>query len=168
MQRSGVVRFLAALVCALAVTGSALAQHNFTVYRALDGKVGGGGCVTGPATNPGQFRIDADGLSTFQDGVALLATKAYRLRFQVQDAPNDPPQALDHGTVAGMAGYTATYTPQFGVGHWSLDNPAKSVPERKADFQAYALAGGNIDRNPNYDNNPAYCAGAPHPRLRKE
>jgi hypothetical protein len=166
MQQSGVsriTRFFTVLAVALAVTGTALA-HDYTIYRALSGNVNATPCVTGPKTNPGEFRIDADGLSTFQDGVALLAAKAYRLRFLVQNAPNDPPVQGDTGTVANVNGfaYTATYTPdQGGAGHWSLINAARSPAEMKTDFSEYARAGGNVDRNPNYNDNPVYCPGAP-------
>lgn len=168
MQQSGVsrfTRFFAVLVVAVAVTGSALA-HDFTVYRALTGKVNKTPCVTGPTTSPSEFRIDPDGLSTFQAGVALLDTKAYRLRFGVQNAPHDPPVDGDQGTVANVNGfvYTATYTPLLGGdGHWSLKNANRTDAEMKADFAAYAHAGGNVDRNPSYNtnNNPVYCPNAP-------
>lgn len=166
-MQSSTSRLFAALAFALAMAGSAFA-HDFIVYRGLNGNVNGTPCVTGPKTNPGEFRIDPDGLSTFQADVALDASKPYRVGFQVTGAPNDPPVQGDQGTtMVNNLAYTATYTPQFGGrGHWSLINPLRTEKEMKDDFAAYTKAG-NSSRNPSYNNpppdppNPPYCPGAP-------
>lgn len=167
MTNRRLANFFVSIALATAVAANALA-HDFTIYRALSGDVRRG-CVTGPKTAPSEFRIDPDGMSTFQAGVPLAAAKPFRLAFRVQNAPNDPPLDGDRGTVAGVNGfvYTATYTPNHGgPGHWSLQNPDRTATQMKGDFSAYARAGGNIDRNPNYDGNPPYCDG--RPRFEKE
>jgi hypothetical protein len=145
------------------MAGSAFA-HDFTIYRGLGGNVNKTPCVTGPKTSPSEFRIDPDGLSTFQSNVALDTSKPYRVGFLVTGAPNDPPVQGDTGSVANVNGYTytATYSPQLGgAGHWSLKNTTRTDQEMKNDFSAYAKLVGNTDRNPSYNNNPPYCPGAP-------
>ena len=173
MKRSSFSRIFAVLAFAVAVTGSAFA-HNFTVYRGLKGNVRKSPsppCVNRALVNPGEFNVQGDGLSTWQAGFPLDTTKPYRLAFLVENAPNDPPQQDDTGTVNGINGqtYTATYTPQFGgTGHWSLNRPGAD----RADFSEYARANPNqISRNPSYavPPNTDYCADAPtRTRLRKE
>lgn len=173
MERSS--RIFAVLAFAVAMAGSAFA-HNFTVYRGLKGNVRKSPpppCVNRALVNPSEFNIQGDGLSTWQAGFPLDVTKAYRLAFLVEGAPNDPPQQGDTGTVSGINDqtYTATYTPQFGGdGHWSLNRPGAD----RADFSAYARDNSNQrSPNPSYvvnpPNFPDYCAdGMTRTRLRKE
>lgn len=153
---------LAAVVALAAIPAAA----DVTVYRALNGKPKNdtrspdGKCWNGAQTSPSQFRIDPDGLSTFEDPPGVGTTHPYRVRFVVTGVgacTNDSRD--DNGPVTGMAGYRGTCSPQHGgQGHWSLDNTARSESEKKQEFSDHAGAGGDTQGNPGYNGTRPYCA----------
>lgn len=147
------------LVALLALCAQAALAHDYTVYRALRGVVTGD-CVSGPEINEQTFRIDEDGLSTFQDGAKLRASDAYRVAFRVENVASSPPQQGEAGTVEGMLLWTGTFTPNIAEHHWSLKKPDTSKKKMKQALVAYANAG-HVSRNPDYNNEPAYCHDAP-------
>jgi hypothetical protein len=167
MTKNRFANLFATAVLAVVFAANALA-HDFDVYRAVPGRTAGG-CVTGPRIAGSEFTFGPDGLSAFQAGYALDATKAYRLLFRVTGAPNNPPQPADAGTVVVNGfDYIATYTPEHGEGHWSLDIAGRTTTQKKADMVAYGNAG-HTSPNPAYNGATPYCGGAlMRRRLHKE
>lgn len=147
------------LVALLALCARAALAHDYTVHRALRGLVRVD-CVSGPEITEATFRIDEDGLSTFQEGADLRASDAYRVAFLVEDVASNPPQEGEAGTVQGMLLWTGTFTPSIAAHHWSLKKPGASKNAMKRELVAYANAG-HVSRNPDYNGQPAYCHDAP-------
>jgi hypothetical protein len=78
---------------------------TLTLYRGLNG------------TNPGEFRVDADGVSVFENP---LSDYRFNLPIRVVYEGEKLP-----GTVADiiepmLSGGTAEFTPRYGENHWSL------------------------------------------------
>ena len=90
-----------------------------------------------PATNPGQFRVDEDGVSAYELPF-LPADKPFGLGFEVEvhGTKAGSPKAL-----LGVPGCTATFTapPE---GHWSIQCPGRTDLETQGILKAYA------DNNP--------------------
>ena len=93
-------------------------RPNFVaVYRGLNG------------TNPGAFRFDADGLSTFEtQQPGFKFQMGFSVMYRGPKIGGTVGQVIDPEYTTPI---TATYTPQFGPGHWSLNFPAVSVDEAK-------------------------------------
>lgn len=86
-------------------------------------------------TNPGQFRVDADGVSAFE-----VPPPGYSIILPIRATYVGPKLP---GTVATLidpllGGGTATYTPQIAPFHWSLNFPGKSVEEIKKVLSQFA------------------------------
>jgi len=125
--------------------GIAEAQADVNVYRALGRKN-----ATYAKVNDDQFRVDDDGLSTFEAAEFTVTNKQCKLVFVIKDVESKPEQDTE-GTIEGMEGYKGIYTPQHGgEGHWSIINSDKTKEEMQADFTTYALSGGNISQNAGY------------------
>ena len=95
-----------------------------TVYRGING------------TNPGAFRVDPDGVSTFEippPGFAFIV--AFRVRYDRPKVQGKEGFLID----PELQGGTATYTPQHGgEGHWSLNFPGNSTEEIKKLLSEFA------------------------------
>lgn len=85
-----------------------------------------------PITSPSQFRLDSDGVSTFEL-YAVPGNKPYMVTYNVWIKANYKPG--DEGIVMGSQVYngthcTARYTPEHGgAGHWSVNcSPRDETP----------------------------------------
>jgi len=123
------------------VFGVLPAVADVTVYRALARKN-----TTYAKVKDSEFRIDDDGLSTFEGNEFVVTNKQCKLEFTVEGVDSKPETGTS-GNIEGMEGYKGTYTPEFGEGHWSLANSDGTVA---GDFTAYALTGGKISVNGGY------------------
>jgi hypothetical protein len=153
--------FTAAAVLS-ALLGVVPAAADVTSYRALNGKTKNdarspdGKCWNGAQTSPSQFRIDDDGLSTFEDSSNFDSTRPYRVGFVISGVAHcDAHTTGSGGAVQSMHGYLGTCTPAFGDGHWSLDNEGVSENQKKQDFSDYSQD--RAQRNPRYAGNRPYC-----------
>ncbi|MFP4514090.1 MAG: RHS repeat-associated core domain-containing protein, partial [Acidimicrobiales bacterium] len=112
-------------------------------YRGVDGNPG---CESGLSLGPSAFRLDPDGVSTFerpyQGSVKpCLVPFAFRV-------PDRSPGAS--GTVAGLSQCTATHTPNFGVGHWSI-NCAGDTRQMLSTYAKGLRNAGRIEKNELHD-----------------
>jgi hypothetical protein len=90
-----------------------------TIYRGLD------------ATSPSQFRVDPDGVSTFETPSAGKKMQLpIKVRYKGEKKEGTEGELLDNDLKA--QGGKAVYTPSHGgEGHWSLQFPGKSDDEVK-------------------------------------
>jgi hypothetical protein len=96
-----------------------------TVYRGLNG------------TSPSAFRVDRDGVSVFETPpTGYKFVVGFLLRYKKPKLPNTVGVLLASVLKAG----TATYTPQWGEGHWSLNFPGKTEDEIKKLLSEFAKA----------------------------
>ena len=113
------------------------------VYRGLGGKKSGG-VFSRPIYSPSEFRVDPDGVSTFE--LALLpGNKPYAIGFGVKFQPPKIPGTT--GPLEHLPQCLATYTPPP-PGHWSI-NCTGSADMTKQTLSAYAREKGAI-LNPNW------------------
>jgi hypothetical protein len=100
-----------------------LALADVTVFRGVDRKN-----ATFAKINNAQWRIDADGLSTFEEQAfgEKGTGKPCQVYFVIEDVSSKPAQGT-RGQIRDMpTGYMAEYTPQHGgEGHWSIQAPAE-------------------------------------------
>lgn len=89
------------------------------------------------ATNPGEFRIDDDGVSAWE-----LPPPGYKyvLPIQAMYLGQKVPGTVATIIEPGLTGGRAVYTPQFGPGHWSLTFPGKSADQIKKTLSDFAKA----------------------------
>jgi hypothetical protein len=113
------------------------------VYRELGGKKSGG-VFTRPIYSPGEFRVDPDGVSTFEPAY-LPGYKPYAIGFGVKFQPPKVPGTT--GPLEHLPQCWATYTPPP-RGHWSI-NCVGSTEMTKQTLSAYAREMGAI-LNPNW------------------
>jgi hypothetical protein len=136
------------LLCSFAIA-------NVTVYRATDRKN-----ATYAKVADGQWRIDEDGLSTFELANFNVTNKACQITFVIQNVTSQPDPGT-RGQVQNMAaGYIGVYTPEHGgVGHWSIQPPhGTSNAAFQAAVTAYVIAHGATGVNANYTgSNPSLC-----------
>jgi hypothetical protein len=103
-----------ALACAGMFLGT-LAYADVEVFRAIDSKN-----TTYAKVVDSQWRIDPDGLSTFEAANFKVTGKPCKVRFIVSGV-TPPFNAGDQGNIHNMPGYIGIYTPEHGgVGHWSI------------------------------------------------
>lgn len=108
------------IVAGLALLGLvAAAPADVTVYRAVDYKN-----ATYAKINDGQWRIDPDGLSTFELPNFNVPGKRCMVSFVIEGVTSMPAQGTQ-GQIQNMPpGFIGEYTPQHGgPGHWSLQGP---------------------------------------------
>ena len=109
----------ATILAAILLCCSMLAAQ-VTVYRATDRKN-----ATYAKINDAQWRIDDDGLSTFELANFDVGNKPCRVSFVILGVSSQPLEGTT-GQVQHMPqGYVGEYTPQHGgTGHWSIHGPA--------------------------------------------
>ncbi len=127
--------------------GASVALADVSVYRGLQRKN-----ATYAKVATAQFRIDNDGLSTFE--AAQFATKATtrqcKLQFTIEGV-NSQPNDGTQGDIDSMAGYQGTYTSNLGgTGHWSIKNTNRTNDDMAQDFVDYAIATQRITVNADY------------------
>lgn len=135
------------LLCSFAIA-------DVTVYRATDRKN-----ATYAKVADGQWRIDPDGLSTFELANFNVTTKACQITFVIQNVTSQPAPGT-HGPVQNMAGYNGVYTPEHGGdGHWSIQPPhGTSNAAFQAAVTAYVIAHVATGVNANYSgSSPSLC-----------
>jgi RHS repeat-associated protein len=120
-------------------------------YRGLDGeKSKDRTYYRRPQTNPGQFRLDPDGVSTFELAY-LPGNKPYAVGFRIQVEGLTRPGSI--GPILNIPfSCTGTYTPQYGEGHWSINCvPREQTPKI---LSTYAKQPGRIMLNPHWTDTP--------------
>jgi hypothetical protein len=111
-------------------------------YRGVDGNPG---CQSGLSLGPSAFRLDPDGVSTFErPNQGSLKPCLVPFAFQV---PSRSPGAT--GPVSGLPQCTATHTPQFGNGHWSI-NCAGDTRQILSSYAKGLRDAGRIEENELY------------------
>ncbi|MCP3750879.1 hypothetical protein [Pseudomonas sp. SBB6] len=129
----------------LAVAGmlcNSLAFANVDIFRAVDRKN-----TTYAKVADSQWRIDPDGLSTFELPNLNVNNKACKVRFTVVGVASKP-AAHTQGNILNMAGYIGVYTPEYGEGHWSITRTAGAA--LPADITAYVLGNNAASINTGY------------------
>jgi hypothetical protein len=116
------------------------------VFREVDGEMKGiPPKYRKPKLSPSTFRLDSDGVSTFEV-VGLPGNKPFVVAFVIKLIGPKLPQTTH--PVVGIPTCTGTFTPQWGVGHWSLNcAPRESTP---AALSAYGKTGAAIHPNPRW------------------
>jgi hypothetical protein len=153
------------LLGAVTLLGGALAFADVTVFRGIDKKN-----ATYAKVNDGQWRVDPDGVSTFEDPPFSAPTKACKASFVVLGVNSRPAQGT-RGQIQNMpTGYEAEYTPQHGgVGHWSIQGP-NGTPNAvlQTAITQYVIAQGAASVNASYTGkNPSACTTPGAPNLRR-
>ncbi|TMJ17576.1 MAG: hypothetical protein E6G92_14815 [Alphaproteobacteria bacterium] len=135
------------LLTATCLLMSTAAPADVTVYRATTYKNG-----TFALVNDAQWRIDADGLSTFELANFAVTNKRCQVAFVIEGVQSQP-DAGTQGPVDGLPdGYVGEYTPLHGgEGHWSIHGPAETLPATlKALITANVIARRSAARNQGY------------------
>jgi hypothetical protein len=130
---------------------STLATADVNVFRAIDRKN-----ATYAKVADAQWRIDEDGLSTFEAANFIVPGKPCKVRFTVVGV-NPPFNQGDQGPIHNMAGYIGVYSPQHGgLGHWSITkDPAPAVP---AEITNFVIANNAAEVNVGYTGgSPSQC-----------
>ncbi len=96
---------------------------TLTLYRGLNG------------INPGAFRVDADGVSIFEEP---LPDYKFNLEIRARFAGDKIEGTIAEVIEPMLKNGIAEYTPQFGEGHWSLRFPELNVAETKKLLSKYA------------------------------
>lgn len=112
------------LIVILCAAFSPQAVADVTIYTAVSRKN-----ATFAQINNNQWRIDPDGQSSNENPAMLSTTKQCKVSFVVLGVGSQPqfPDPVQ-GAVQNMPqGTTATYTPQFGAGHWSINGPNNNI-----------------------------------------
>jgi len=138
--------------------GVSVALADVSVYRGLQRKN-----ATYAKVATGQFRIDDDGLSTFE--AAQFATKATtrqcKLQFTIEGVSSQPDNGTQ-GDINSMDGYKGTYSPNLGgTGHWSIKNANRTDDEMAQDFVNYAITTQRITVNAHYAGSSASNCNTP-------
>jgi hypothetical protein len=126
---------------------STAASADVTVYRATTYKN-----ATYALVNDAQWRIDDDGLSTFEGPNFLVTDKRCQVAFVIEGVQSQPDPGTQ-GRVDGLPeGYVGEYTPQHGgEGHWSIHGPADTPPATlKALITANVIARRSAAQNQGY------------------
>lgn len=139
--------------------GASVALADVSVYRGLQRKN-----ATYAKVATAQFRIDNDGLSTFE--ATQFATGATsrqcKLKFTIVGV-NSLPNDGTHGNINSMPGYEGTYTSNLGgAGHWSIKNTNVTDQQMAQDFVAYAIATQEITINADYAGGSASHCNTPN------
>lgn len=141
--------FLMPGILGLSLPGRASA--NVAIYRVIDAKN-----ATYAKVADAQWRIDPDGMSTFEQ--AQLPGNKRCMAFFTVVGPGSQPNQGDHGIIAGFYPYQGTYTPNLGgVGHWSLQREI-NPPAQPGEITAYVIQNAATAVNPNYQgSNKSQC-----------
>jgi RHS repeat-associated protein len=93
-------------------------EHEVTLYRGLN------------KTNPGAFRIDPDGISTFEyPSLDHNWNMVFVARYRGEKRPGTIGDIIEPIVIPGGK---AVFTPQYGPGHWSLQFPGEEVAIKRA------------------------------------
>ncbi len=125
-----------------------------TSYRELDGGLSSDRTYfKKPETNPGQFREDLDGMSTFEME-SLPGVKPYALGFVIQTKFPITPGIT--GSIIDLPTCSATFTPEHGEGkkHWSIRCMGNSLSQTISQW-AKGSGKGNIIINPTWIGEPS-------------
>lgn len=98
-------------------------EITLTLYRSLND------------TNPSAFRVDADGVSVFENPLPdYKFNLPIRARFEGEKVSGIIAKIIEPILTDGIA----EYTPQFGEGHWSLRFPQLETQDVKILLSQYA------------------------------
>ncbi|MDK2123374.1 hypothetical protein [Parachitinimonas caeni] len=147
-------------VIATAVLGSLLlsatAWADVEVYRGINRRN-----ATYAQVNNAQWRVDPDGVSTFENARFSAPQKPCRARFIILGVNAMPAPGIA-GQIAFMPeGYRGVYTPEHGgEGHWSLQAPAGTDNDAfKLALTAYVIERHATEVNDTYNGgHPSHCA----------
>jgi len=151
------MKMKSATILAATLLSCSMLAAQVTVYRATDRRNAADARI-----NDGQWRIDPDGMSTFEGPNFTAANKPCRVSFVILRVNSLPPQGTT-GQVQGMpTGYVGEYTPQHGGnGHWSIHGPPGTPNATlQQTITEYVINRGNIGR-PVTAVNPLYGGGSP-------
>jgi len=117
------MKMKSATILAATLLSCSMLAAQVTVYRGT-----GRGNAAYATINDSQWRIDPDGMSTFEGPNFNVPEKRCKVSFVILGVNSLPPQGTT-GQVQGMpTGYVGEYTPQHGGnGHWSIRAPAGTV-----------------------------------------
>jgi len=153
-------RILLTATCLLISTA---ASADVTVFRATTYKN-----ATYALVNDAQWRIDPDGLSTFEAAEFDVPDKRCQVAFVIEGVQSQPNPGTQ-GQVDGMPqGYVGEYTPQHGgAGHWSIHGPVGTLPDLlKALITANVIARQSAAQNAAYTGNrQSQCQTPAQPNL---
>lgn len=141
----------------LVLFGASAAQADVVVYRGLPRKN-----ATYAKVRDSEFRIDEDGLSTYEAAEFALkaTTRQCKLAFTIEGVASKPEDGT-HGVVTGMEGFTGTYSPNLGdeteEGHWSVNADGAA----QVSFSNHALVDGNLSVNAGYTGNSNSLCNTP-------
>ncbi len=164
------MKIKSATILAVTLLSCSMLVAQVTVYRADDRKGANFARI-----NDGQWRIDPDGLSTFEGPNFNVANKPCRVSFVILRVTSLPAQGTT-GQVQGMpTGYVGEYTPQHGgVGHWSIHGPPGTpAATLQQTITQYVIDRGKVGRAVTLVNalyaghNPSACQTPAAPNLVK-
>jgi len=151
------MKMKSATILAATLLSCSMLAAQVTVYRGT-----GRGNAAYATINDSQWRIDPDGMSTFEGPNFNVPEKRCKVSFVILGVNSLPPQGTT-GQVQGMpTGYVGEYTPQHGGnGHWSIHGPPGTPNATlQATITEYVINRGNIGR-PVTAVNPLYGGGSP-------
>jgi hypothetical protein len=151
-----------ATILAVTLLSCCMLTAQVTVYRATDKKN-----AEYAKINDGQWRIDPDGLSTFEGPDFNMPNKPCKVFFVILGVTSHPAPGTI-GQVQDMPiGYVGEYTPQFGLGHWSIHGPpgTPNATLQQA-ITAYVIAQQAASVNATYTGrSPSQCKTPAAPNL---
>lgn len=117
------MKMKSATILAATLLSCSMLAAQVTVYRGTDKKN-----ATDARINNSQWRIDQDGMSTFEGPDFDIRDKRCKVSFLILNVNSRPAQGTT-GQVQNMPpGYVGVYTPQLGGdGHWSIQAPLGTV-----------------------------------------
>jgi hypothetical protein len=130
-------------------TGTPNPNQGIMTYRGLDGDLSSDGSYyKRPQTSPSQFRVDIDGISTYELE-DFPGNKPYGLRLSINI--KQPIVQGSIGIVESLPNCTGTFTPQYGGGkrHWSINCSGNPANQQLSSF-AKGIGKNNIILNPNW------------------
>ncbi len=87
------------------------------------------------STSPSSFRIDADGLSVYEQP---LEGYRYNMKFHAMVAGEKISGVTARLIETQLSGGIAVFTPEFGEGHWSIRFPDLTASEAKILLSKFA------------------------------
>jgi hypothetical protein len=140
-KRSFYIYVVSLLLCSMALA------EEVKVYRAVDYKN-----ATYAKINDAQWRVDPDGVSTFEKDEFNVDNKACQVYFVIENVSSKPAPGTT-GHIKNMPGaYLAKYTPEPDrPGHWSIPVPQGHTAEGlKSAITDYVIQQKVAEKNPNY------------------
>jgi len=128
---------------------------DVTVFRAVHRKN-----ATYAKINDAQWRIDSDGLSTFELAQFNVPAKPCQVSFVVVGVNSQPVQGTTGPIQYMPVGYIGEYTPQLGgAGHWSIHGPnGTPAATLQLEITTYVIAQLAAAVNPTYTGgSPSQC-----------